>query len=324
MIIHDTHESDVYRSAGYEVDLRELFHVLWNEKWLIAGITSVAAVISIVVSMMVTEIYRAESVLVPADTDQNGGALASIGGAAALLGVNLNTNSGDGISSAIATLRSYQFLSRFIERNNLLIPLFASSWDKREQRAVIDERIYNLTSNEWLRKDGKPTALEAFRLFSSLLSVIGPDRSTGIVTVAITWHNPEEAASWVNQLVLELNKEVRSRDVREANSAIDFLSKQLENTQLIDMQRVFYQLIESQTRITMLADVREEYVFRVIDPAVVPDHKSGPRRSLICIIGTALGVILSLVVLFIRRMLRVGKDKSGCIEQSIKERALKV
>jgi hypothetical protein len=36
----------------------------------------------------------------------------------------------------------------------------------------------------------------------------------------------------------------------------------LESTQLVDMQRVLSQLIESQTRITMLTAEREEYLFR--------------------------------------------------------------
>ena len=64
-----------------------------------------------------------------------------------------------------------------------------------------------------------------------------------------------------------------TKGFNEANSAIEYLRKQLESTQLVEMQRVFYDLIESQTRISMLADVREEYVFQVVDPAVVPDEK---------------------------------------------------
>ena len=48
-----------------------------------------------------------------------------------------------------------------------------------------------------------------------------------------------------------------ARDASEANGAIEYLRRQLEQTQLVDMQRLFYQLIESQARITMLADVRD-------------------------------------------------------------------
>ncbi len=285
-----------------EIDLRELFGILWAEKNLIVAITGAAAVLSVIVSLVMTEIYTAEAVLAPAEVENSSGMMAQLGNAAALLGVNSGDTGGDAINTAIATLRSRQFIGRFIEQQQLLVPLFASSWDKREQSSVTDENVFNSITGAWLSDNGPPTSHDAYRAFSSILTVSGPDRNTGIVTVSIKWHNPQEAAQWVNDLVREVNQEIRARDVREANDAIRFLRSQLETTQLVDMQRVLYQLIESQTRITMLADVREEYVFRVIDPAVVPDLKSAPRRPLICIIGTLAGGMLALIIVFVRRM----------------------
>jgi uncharacterized protein involved in exopolysaccharide biosynthesis len=287
-----------------EIDLRELFGMLWAEKRLIAAITGAAAVLSVIVALVMTEIYTAETVLAPAETENSSGMMAQLGNAAALLGVSSGESGGDIINTAIATLKSRQFIGRFIEEKQLLVSLFASSWDKREQRSVIDESIYDPSTGEWLTANGAPSSLDAYRAFSSIMTVTGPDRNTGIIRVSINWHNPQEAAQWVNQLVQELNQEIRSHDVLEANNAILFLRSQLESTQLVDMQRVFFQLIESQTRITMLADVRDEYVFRVIDPAVVPDQKSEPRRALICIIGTMAGGMLSLMLVFIRRLWR--------------------
>jgi uncharacterized protein involved in exopolysaccharide biosynthesis len=287
--------------ADNEIDLRELFGIVWAEKWLIVSITALAAVGSVIAALTMTDIYRAEAVLAAADSEQGNSMMSQLGGAAALLGVNVGSGGSDNIDTAIATLRSYQFISRFIEQNDLLVPLFAAKWDKQTQRAVIDGTIYNPETREWQGGEGEPSLMEAFRALSGVLTISGPDLNTGIIRVTIAWHNPQEAASWVNQLVRDLNQEIRSRDVREANNAIAYLQQQLESTQLVDMQRVFYQLIESQTRITMLADVREEYVFRVIDPAVVPDQKSEPRRSLICILGTIAGGVFSLIIVFLRR-----------------------
>ncbi len=289
-----------YRAEN-EIDLRVLFGILWAEKWVIVSITALAAVVSVIAALSMTDIYKAEAVLAAADSEQSNQMMSQLGGAAALLGVNVGGRSGDNIDTAIATLRSYQFISRFIEQNDLLVPLFGAKWDKQAQRAVIDEAIYDSETGEWQGGTGEPSLMEAFRALSGVLTISGPDLNTGIISVSIAWHNPQEAATWVNQLVRDLNQEIRSRDVREANNAITYLQQQLESTQLVDMQRVFYQLIESQTRITMLADVREEYVFRVIDPAVVPDRKSEPRRSLICILGTIAGGVFSLIIVFLRR-----------------------
>jgi LPS O-antigen subunit length determinant protein (WzzB/FepE family) len=291
--------------ADDEIDLRELFGILWAEKKLIIGVTAFFAVASVIYALMLTNIYRAESVLAPADTEQSAGGLAAqFGGAAALLGVNVGSNGGDAISTALATLRSRQFLGRFIEENGLLVPLFASNWDSSTQQSVIDEDVYNPVTGEWLLETGPPTSHDSFRVLSNILVISEPDRDTGIVTVAIDWPNPIEAASWVNMLVSALNQDVKARDVQEATNAITYLQEQLVSTQLVDMQRVFYQLIESQTRITMLADVRDEYVFRVIDPAVVPDQRISPRRAFICILGSMIGGMFALLVVFLRRFLR--------------------
>lgn len=291
-----------------EIDLPELFSFFWADKWFIVAVTALFAICSLIYALLLTDIYRAEAVLAPAESDQNrGGLAAQFGSAAALLGVNVGSSGGENISTAIATLRSRQFIGRFIEENDLLVPLFAGTWDKRSGGSAIDDEIYDVESGTWLLKDGEPTEQEAYRAFMEALSVIGPDGTMGIVTVGISWHNPIEAAEWVNKLVAAINRQIKEQDVNEANRAIAYLRRQLEQTQLVDMQRVFYQLIESQTRITMLADVRDEYMFRVIDPATMPDQRNSPRRSLMVIIGAFAGVFLALLLAYLRRTLGFAK-----------------
>jgi uncharacterized protein involved in exopolysaccharide biosynthesis len=294
------------------IDLRELLGILWAEKWLIIIVTALFAIGSVFYALQQIDIYRAEAVLAPADSDQSmTGLAAQLGGAAALLGVNVGSGGGDNISTAIATLRSRQFIGRFIQDNNLLVPLFAGRWDRASGSAVIDPEVYDVGAGQWLSPGGAPSELEAYRAFSNILSVSGPDRTTGIVTIAINWHNPVEAAEWVNKLVAAINADIRSKDVSEANRAIAYLRQQLEQTQLVDMQRVFYQLIESQTRITMLADVRDEYVLRVIDPAVVPDVKAEPRRSMMVMVGTMVGGLFALALVYLRRLIVAERARSN-------------
>ena len=51
----------------------------------------------------------------------------------------------------------------------------------------------------------------------------------------------------------------------------------------------------------MLAEVRQEYVFKTIDPAVAPEEKSKPSRALICLIGAFFGAIFGVIIVLIRR-----------------------
>ena len=79
-------------------------------------------------------------------------------------------------------------------------------------------------------------------------------------------------------------------------SAAEFTKK----TAATDMQSTFYKLIEEQSKSLMLAEVQEEFIFRVIDPAVVPELKSGPKRAFICVLGTLLGGMLGIAIVLIQ------------------------
>ena len=282
-----------------EIDLRELFGLLWAGRVPICGVAAAAAVISVIVALSMTEIYRAEATLAPAGEEQASSSLSQFGGAAALLGVSLPGGSDSQITNSLAKMRSRDFIIRFIHEHDVLIPLFAGEFDKEAQASTLDSAIYDQEMGAWLLDAGAPTDLQAYRAFTNIFSV-SQDKNAGLITVAVEWHDPKMAQRWVNALVKSINQEVKQKDLLEANSAIEYLRKQLESTQLVEMQRVFYDLIESQTRISMLADVREEYVFQVVDPAVVPDQRIAPKRPLIAVLGTMLGAMLALVAVLVR------------------------
>ena len=90
---------------------------------------------------------------------------------------------------------------------------------------------------------------------------------------------------------------MKTRDQNDAIRNITYLKSQLEKTPVADMQKVFYQLIEDQTKTLMLAEVNQEYVFKTLDPAVVAEEKLKPKRALIVVLGTLLGTLFGVVLL---------------------------
>lgn len=59
------------------------------------------------------------------------------------------------------------------------------------------------------------------------------------------------------------------------------------------MQSTFYKLIEEQTKSLMLAEVQEEFVFKIIDPAVISETPFLPNRFIIVLMGSIFGGIFS-------------------------------
>ena len=54
----------------------------------------------------------------------------------------------------------------------------------------------------------------------------------------------------------------------------------------------------------MIASTKEEYAFKVIDPAYVPKKKIKPFRALIMVVATALSGIFGVTIIFVNSMLQ--------------------
>jgi LPS O-antigen subunit length determinant protein (WzzB/FepE family) len=100
------------------------------------------------------------------------------------------------------------------------------------------------------------------------------------------------------------------QDVAEAEQAIEYLQKQIERTSLADLHSVFFRLIEEQTKTVMLASASKEYLLKTIDPAVAPEKKSKPNRSLIVVLSALLGFLLGAAVVSMAPSLRARKKTS--------------
>lgn len=304
--------------ADDEIDLRELFAVIWQGKWLIIAITALFAVASVFYAVNQPNIYKSEALLAPAEQDKAGGlgALAGqFGGLASLAGVNLGSGGGvDKTQMALEVLKSRQFTSEFIQKHNILPDLMAvKSWDMQTNTISYNEELYNPNTKIWLRevkapRKAEPSMQEAFKVFSKIISA-STNKETGMVTVSVEHISPYVAQQWVSWLIEDINKSMKERDVLEAVKSTDFLTQQLEQTKIADIRAVLYKLVEEQTKTIMFAKVRDEYVFKTIDAALVPEEKFKPKRALICVLGVLLGGMLSVLFVLIKGY--VSKDKSN-------------
>ena len=92
---------------------------------------------------------------------------------------------------------------------------------------------------------------------------------------------------------------MRDGDVMEADLAIEYMNSELENTNSEELRSLFFDLIQTKIEVKMLAFSRPEYIFKTIDPPIVPEKKSSPNRAFICVVITLLGFFLTcLFVLF--------------------------
>jgi uncharacterized protein involved in exopolysaccharide biosynthesis len=122
------------------------------------------------------------------------------------------------------------------------------------------------------------------------------------LTIDIDWNSAAEAAQWANGFIALANERIRSRAIDEATRNIDFLNKQIATTSVVEVQHALYNLIENETKTLMLANAKVEYAFTVIDPAVPPDRKTSPRRSLYVLFGAFLGFSIGVLIAYVRSL----------------------
>jgi uncharacterized protein involved in exopolysaccharide biosynthesis len=280
-----------------EISLIDIWRILGTHKWLVLGITLVAAVLSLAASLLMTPEYRAEVLLAPVNDLDEGQHSAlpfgEIGSIAALAGVKLERK--DKKNEAIATLRSRQFTEQFITARKLDRVLFSDLWDQKHERWKSDTA------------ENAPTGSDAFSVFDNDVRRVREDRSTGLVTLSIEWKNPQQAAQWANELVASVNATLRQRAVEASNDAIAYLQEQLTRTSVVDLQQVLHRLVESEMKKIILANINEEYAFRVIDPAVVPDKPFRPRSVAMVVVGAVAGLVFGVIAALLLNGLRAGR-----------------
>lgn len=294
-------------SAGADrdvVEFADLLRALWRRKWLAMGITFGCALVALLVALMLPNVYRAEALLAP-NGEEGASGLSSLaaqyGGLASLAGINLGSEGSDKTVMGLEILKSRQFISDFIRRHDALVPLMAAdAWDPETGKLLVDAAEYDEAQKQWVRdvrppKTTVPSMQEAYEEFAKRMTV-RQDPETGFVTVAVEHLSPQIAKQWVDWLVQDINSTVMHKEVDEATQSIAYLEKQVESTSLAELQSVFFRMIEEQMKTIMLAEVSDEYLLQTLDPAVVPEEKAKPRRLLILIFGTFLGMMLGVVV----------------------------
>ncbi|HCU53927.1 MAG TPA: hypothetical protein DIC36_06500, partial [Gammaproteobacteria bacterium] len=212
---------------------------------------------------------------------------------AALAGINLSGNADAQTQRALATLKSRALTQSFMKEAGVLQVMYSSMWD---------EKTKTWKDTSWFGSSDKPAgpSMEgAYRAFDGIRTVQF-DRKTNLTTVIIDWGDPKLAAQWANQLVKHVNAKLQGDAIKDAERNIDYLRKQLAKNATVEIQQASYNLIEAQMKTIMVASTREDYAFKVIDPAVVPEQKLKPSRRLVVMVGFILGLMAGMAAVFLQ------------------------
>jgi uncharacterized protein involved in exopolysaccharide biosynthesis len=262
--------------AHDEIDLGTLSRLIWSNKLLIGLIGLLFAIVAGVLAFTTPPVFRAEVVIVAVrERDLNGSGISSqLGALSSLVGVSLGQAGGAG-PTADAVLDSRRLVEEFIKRNDLMSVLS-------------------------LNAKPPPTLWLAVKKFKEGVLTVRKDSRKAVTTVAVNWTDPALAARWANGLIALANDLIRTRALDDATRNIGYINRQLEQTNTIEMRQVLFEIIKNETKTLMLANGRTDYAFEIVDPAVTPERKVSPHRSVYVLVGLALGMFVGAIIAFIR------------------------
>jgi uncharacterized protein involved in exopolysaccharide biosynthesis len=280
-----------------EIDLLNLIHTLLAAWKTIAFITVLCTGLAVAYALYTPESFKAETLVAPAHEENSGtsSVLSQFGGLASMAGISLPSDSN--VEHVIATLQSRKFLRQYIARKNLLPVLFEEIWDAENQSWLVQNQ------------EDEPTEQKAAGSFKSILSV-DEDKKSGLIILSISWKDPAVAAEWANDLVKQLNEQLREKAITDSQKRVGYLEQELAKTTLQDMRAVLYNLLESEKQKAMLANVNEDFALEIIDPAVAPEVREKPKRKLIVALGGVCGGFLGIFAVFFLQFLRKLKSST--------------
>ncbi len=294
-------ETTQENTAAMELDLMPYINALINARWLLLAAALASALLSGLWAYSKPYMYQSGAKISVVDIEDPGGVSPDDRRASEVLtlvehGFVMGTTHDNYNDVMRARLASRNFIMRFLEDHNVYRHFYPDQWLESEQR--------------WA--DGfAPDQGEVLTRFRDEVRSIDLDEETDIITVSMKWPDPAVARDWANQYVQSFNEFIRERTMADVKRKQEFLQKELQRSDVLDMQQSIYRLIEAQTAIAMLASAREEYALEIIDPAALPYRSFTMSRKKKVVMGTFAGTLLAVFGVFawvlLARMLQTVK-----------------
>jgi uncharacterized protein involved in exopolysaccharide biosynthesis len=193
--------------ADDEIDLLELWSVIWKRRKFIGIFFISAVVISAVISLLLTPVYKSSVTVIPI-TSSSGSSSSLLSAAANFLPISMPISMPEnkGTGKILAVLHS-RTIAEMVVKDLNLIPIFIKD------------------------KNAKHKLLQTSAVLEKSV-IISTDKKLGTIKISAVNKNPELARKIAAAYVLELNKILDEKALTMSKMNVLFLRKQLVKTKI--------------------------------------------------------------------------------------------
>ena len=307
-----------------EIDLLELWRVLWAGKLFIIAFVIICTLFAGVVSFVVLpKMYESTATLIPSKQEKS--SLGSLGGLLGNLPLPIALP-GMGSSNIMSFLESRTLRERLIVNYDLLPVLYKDLWD-------VEKKSWNVVD-----PDEKPTLILALQgeILDELFSV-SQDKKTELINLNWSGEEPAFCSLMLERVIKELTFFLENEYVSDARREREFVEGQLAKateeleywerqvpSDKLTLSKITREYLASQTIYTELrkqlelakiSEAKELETFKVLDKPYVPERPFKPRKVIIVALTLVTSFFMALFLVFSLNFIRnLKKDETPVAE----------
>ena len=233
-----------------DVNLLDYLNILNKHKNLILLIIVVSLIITGIVSFLSPKIYQSRALIMHVSKVQEQSSINSI---AAQFGITPTQSSN--VAEIVALLNSNILMDKVIKKHDLTNVLLSKKHKKKKEKEQIWATIRLLKKHIYKARENK---------------------REGVIELSAEYKDPEIAAKILTYILKELTDYMSSEAIRVAQTNKKYLESQVDRNADPLIKQKIYSLIANQIETSMLAEVKENFAFKVLDPPKVPVRKIKP------------------------------------------------
>jgi len=277
-------------TVGNEIDLSLYIAILRRNWWKIGALSMAVGLLTLLYMFQMPNLYKSTAVMMPAADEgkQNPafGALASMG-----IAIGGPTK----VEDLESLFKSKDLAARVFSRHDHWRVLLGDEFDPSTGTV----RISLLSKLFGNAKESKPLGdWDAVRAVAKSMTVT-TNRKSGTLTLSFESTSSQQSAMILANFLDEAKTRLQEEAFDRATKNKKFIEEQISKTVDPLTRDRLYGLFGQEVEREMMARNREQFGFKIIDSARVPDQKSGPQRARYVILASLAGFVVAAACFFL-------------------------
>jgi hypothetical protein len=295
-----------------EVDLRELFFLLWRGKIYIILFSFFSFLLASLYLQSVERKYTVEYNLKPVGEMEKSPSFSGLGGFASIAGIQLPTSSNSDMYIFKKLISAPEVSEMIFDNKKIIRDIFKSEWNEilnnysRPPKSKIQISVSDakklLTGN--VDANYMPPNPRRLAIFINKNIQMSEDKETGFLKFTSETSRPELMLSLMIEATIASDKIMRQRYVDFSTEPLAFYKDKLRTARSREHREALAELISREEQKLMFASRGKYFIAEPYLNPTISLHPTSPKSTLILALSIVLGLFLGATLVFMRHAIK--------------------